>query len=274
MPKLTAANPLDLVGTYFVHPRTGRLIPPIAGADPSTDQDDDADDVDDVDDTDAGDDDAAGAAGDDDTDDDTGAGDGDGDGDDDGEEDELPDGVKEVLRKERQRRRKAEKENRRLRRASKPKPKPKPKPPADDAGDDEGRDVPDQSVVKLRRANLRMALAEKGYDTSRARAVVRLLDDVEYDDDDEPVNLDDALEEAEEEYGADLVRPEPRKRPRPPKIDGKDGAGGAKPPNLTADELAAAEAAGKTPEEWESLKSVKTLDDWTALEKKRRDAAK
>ena len=33
---------------------------------------------------------------------------------------------------------------------------------------------------------------------------------------------------------------------------------------LTPEELRAAEAAGKTPTQWASLKGVKTLDDWEA----------
>jgi flagellar biosynthesis GTPase FlhF len=59
-------------------------------------------------------------------------------------------------------------------------------------------------TAKLRRANLLIALAEKGLTGGKAKAAARLLDGVEFDDDDEPTNIDDALTAAKAEYGPEM----------------------------------------------------------------------
>ena len=71
---------------------------------------------------------------------------------------------------------------------------------------EEGKQLAEQATGKLRQANLRDAIAEKGFTGPQAKAVARLLDSIEYDDSDEPTNLDARLEAAAGEYG-DLVKP-------------------------------------------------------------------
>jgi hypothetical protein len=115
---------------------------------------------------------------------------------------------------------------------------------------EDGKALAATATDKLRLANLRDALADKGFAGAKAKAVVRLLDGVEYDDGDEPTNLDAVLKTAEKEYG-ELVKPG---KPAAPDID-PGGGGGGKAPALTADELAAAKAAGMTPEEYANYKS-------------------
>jgi hypothetical protein len=66
---------------------------------------------------------------------------------------------------------------------------------------EDGRKLGEAATGKLRSANLRDALAEKGFSGARAKAVARLLSGVEYDDEDEPKNLDARLKAAESEYG-------------------------------------------------------------------------
>jgi hypothetical protein len=64
----------------------------------------------------------------------------------------------------------------------------------------------EKATAKLRNANLRDAIAAKGFSGPQAKAVAKLLDGLEYDGDDEPTNLDARLEAAGEEYG-DFVTP-------------------------------------------------------------------
>lgn len=66
---------------------------------------------------------------------------------------------------------------------------------------EDGRKFGETATSKLRNVNLRDALAEKGFTGQRSKAVAKLLSGVEYDDDDEPKNLDAALKAAEAEYG-------------------------------------------------------------------------
>jgi hypothetical protein len=107
---------------------------------------------------------------------------------------------------------------------------------------------------KLRKANLISALADKGLTGSKAKAAARLLDDVQYDDDDEPTNLDDAIKAAKAEYGDDQFK---AVKPKPGDINSGGGGGEDRDgPSLTADELAAAKAADMTPEEYAAYKST------------------
>jgi hypothetical protein len=66
---------------------------------------------------------------------------------------------------------------------------------------EDGRKLAESATGKLRTANLRDALAEKGFSGARSKAVARLLSGVEYDADDEPKNLDARLKAAESEFG-------------------------------------------------------------------------
>lgn len=224
----------------------GAMLPAMTGGAPE-DEEDDGDDED-------GDDDDATSE--DDTDEGRGEGDGDDDGargdddeDDDLDEDELPEKVKQALRKERRARRRAERTARRLQRGAKDRrggrDDDRPARPADDDG------KPDAGTQKLQKANLLLALADKGYRGSQARLVSRLLDDVEFDDNDQPANLDDVLEEAQEVYGDALGRPARPAKPKAPKTDG--GAGPkqtGKPAALTAEESKYARAFGMSAEKY------------------------
>jgi hypothetical protein len=96
--------------------------------------------------------------------------------------------------------------------------------------------------------------------------VVRLVDGarVEFDDQGNPKNV--------EQLVTDLVKDKPflvgqaPAAPAPGGINAGDGTSGGPPPNLTADELGAAKASGMTPERYAAMKSVKTLDDWKAIQ--------
>jgi hypothetical protein len=73
---------------------------------------------------------------------------------------------------------------------------------------EEGSQKLEAATRKARDVNLRSALNDLGFNGSRAKAAARLLDGVDFDDDDEPTNLKAALKAAEREYG-DLVKPTP-----------------------------------------------------------------
>lgn len=213
---------------------SGDWFPIIAGADASTD-DEGADD----------------GQADDGQQDGTGDDAGSDDGDDDGRQaDDDATRLKAALEKERKARRAAEKRARDAERNAKPKPdKPEAKP---ETGDDPAARVTD----KLRRANLKAALADEGITGQQAKAAMRLLDGVEYDTDDEPTNLADALEAAEALYGKATVRGQAK--PKAPAADGGagSGSGDGQGPRLTADELAYAKEFGMTPEEYAAHKST------------------
>lgn len=67
----------------------------------------------------------------------------------------------------------------------------------------DGDEAKAQGTAKLRSANLITALADKGLTGGKARAAARLLT-VEFDDKDEPSNLDDAITAAKAEFGEEL----------------------------------------------------------------------
>lgn len=239
---------LDGVDGWLVQ-STGRFIPLIAGADGA--DDDEKDEEKDESETDSEEDDEQEE---DDSDDEE-----DSDEEDDSE-DALPDAVKAILSKERKARRDAEKRARQAERKLKAKPKPKPKPTAKkvDEADDDGDEtvVPDTGTVKLRKANLLTALADEGYAGKQARMLARLLDDVDYTDDDEPVDLTDALEALEEEYGTELVaKTDTPARRKAPKVNGRDGRREKRGPRLSAEEMQYAEAFGMTAEEYATYKA-------------------
>lgn len=207
---------------------SGRWFPIIAGADGADEQGTEG-----------------GAAGDGQTDDDSGDGADDEVGD--AEGDDASDDVarlKAALEKERKDRRAAEKRARDAERNAKPdKPKAEAKP---ETGEDPAAKVTD----KLRRANLKAALADEGITGPQAKAAMRLIDGVDYDDDDEPTNLADALKAAEETFGKAAVRG--TTKPKAPGADGGAGSaqGDDQGPKLTADELEYAKAFGLSPEEY------------------------
>lgn len=113
---------------------------------------------------------------------------------------------------------------------------------------EEGKQAAEKATAKLRQANLIGALADKGITGAKAKAAARLLDDVEYDDTDEPTNLDAAIKAASEVYGADQFKT--GGGASRPNVNGNEGNEGGDPPNLTAEELAIAKSFGMTPDEY------------------------
>lgn len=202
--------------------------------------------------------------------------DGDGDEGNDGDEDQegsdpeagLSDEVKAILKKERDARRAAERKAKRLAREAREKDKPR-----EDPKKDEGSPV-DAITLKIRKANLKAALADEGITGKHAKAAMRLLEGLSFDEDDEPENLADALEDAEETYGTQVVRGTPQEgdgtspRRAAPRINGGSGKGGGKGPRLTAEELNAAKQAGMSPERYEAFKNVSNLKDYEELQRK------
>jgi hypothetical protein len=93
---------------------------------------------------------------------------------------------------------------------------------------EDGRTLAESATGKLRTVNLRDALAEKGFAGARAKALARLLSGVEYDDEDEPKNLDARLKAAEAEYG-DIA-----KATGSGGFDGGVRGGGGKPQDMNA----------------------------------------
>jgi hypothetical protein len=104
------------------------------------------------------------------------------------------------------------------------------------------------ATEKLRKANLITALSDEGITGGKAKAAARLLDAVEYDDNDEPTNLADAITAAKAEYGEDMFKgatpapppdpPDHHHGPRPPVTPDEDAALAAIFPQLRSrDEL-------------------------------------
>jgi hypothetical protein len=103
---------------------------------------------------------------------------------------------------------------------------------------EEGRKLGESATTKLRNVNLRDALSEMGFSGNRAKAVARLLSNVEFNDDDEPKNLAQRLKAAEKEYG-DIAKPSGSA----PSFDGGPRGGPEKPLDMNA---AIRRAAGRT----------------------------
>lgn len=118
---------------------------------------------------------------------------------------------------------------------------------------EDGKALATAATDKLRRANLMAALHDAG--VQNVKAAVRLLDGVEYDDSDEPKNLDDAVKSAKAEFGEQMFQ---AIKPGPANINGGGGNGAPSDgPSLTADEWAAATAAGMSPEEFKHYQDPK-----------------
>lgn len=179
--------------------------------------------------------------------------------DDEVDEDELPDNVKEILKKNRAELRKAKRELREAReakRSAKPaaKPKPKPKPADGDEDDDPPSEREVKATQKLQRANLISALSKSkhGLTDPAAAAKLAITDGLaDFDEDDEPQDIDDLVKDLVDEYA--FLKGEKPKR-RAPNVDSGNGRTKTAP-KLTADELKAAKAADMTPEEYAAFKS-------------------
>jgi hypothetical protein len=129
------------------------------------------------------------------------------------------------------------------------------------------------ATAKVQKANLLNVLADKGLTGGKARAAARLLDDVEYDDDGEPTNLDAALDAAKAAFGETQFTPADPAKPAPPNLNGGAGSQPGPTPNLTAEEIKAAEDAGIAPQTYEALKEVQSYEDWVAMRERIKAAA-
>lgn len=107
---------------------------------------------------------------------------------------------------------------------------------------EDGRRASEAATATLRKANLLLALADKGLVGSKAKAAARLLDDVEYDASDEPKNLDARITAAKAEFGEDLFKgatpADKDDKKDPDKKDDKDPDthAGPRPPQPDKDE--------------------------------------
>lgn len=117
----------------------------------------------------------------------------------------------------------------------------------------------------IRDANLKLALSspEHGFASPKLALLAVKEHGVEFDDDHNPTNLEEVI--------AAVVAAEPAlvgtpTKPKPPSTNSGDGKQEGPKIDLTAEELAAADAAGKTPEEWQALKGVKNIEDFNALQ--------
>lgn len=133
----------------------------------------------------------------------------------------------------------------------------------------------EKTTTKARDANLKLALVDGDFGLVNTKAAMTLLkaEGIEFDEDDEPVDLADAI--------AELVEANPFLKKADAKSDddedeeddtGKDvntggGSKNASAPNLTATELKAAKAAGKTPKQFAAMRDAKTLDEIEAAKK-------
>jgi hypothetical protein len=136
------------------------------------------------------------------------------------------------------------------------------------AADAEGKVA--QAEQRLRTANLIAELARPEHGIVNAKAAAKLIDGVEYDDDGEPTNLDTLLPAFLDENPY-LKTTAAVADPKPVGTGANAGAGtqGAKPPDLTADELAYAAKHGMTPERYAQMKGTDaamtvTLDQYLA----------
>lgn len=130
----------------------------------------------------------------------------------------------------------------------------------------EAEDKATKAERTLRKANLISALNHPDLNLVDARAAAKLIEGVEYDDDGEPSNLG-RLDEADSLIAKFLaehpyLRGE-RAKPTPPPTDAREG-GDRRTPQLSAEEIAAAERAGMSHEEYAAYKGGATLADLEA----------
>jgi hypothetical protein len=129
---------------------------------------------------------------------------------------------------------------------------------------DEGRQQAEEGKRLAREAKTLTALADKGLAGAKAKAALRLLDGIEYDDQHEPTNLVEVLATAKAEYGEDMFSPPTPPRPTPPNINPGPGNTPGPAPDLTAEEVEAANKAGIDPKRYAAMKTVTTHEEWLA----------
>lgn len=119
----------------------------------------------------------------------------------------------------------------------------------------DARDALNATTSKVRAANLKVALGDSKYGLASAKAAATLLqaEGVEFDDNDEPIGLDEAVNSLVE---ANPFLTGEKPKPKAPNVNGGDGKGGGSKVELTTEELAFAESFGMTPEEYAANKEV------------------
>lgn len=120
------------------------------------------------------------------------------------------------------------------------------------------------ATATLQRGYLLAELAKPEHGLVDAETAAALITDVQYDDDGRPVNLADRITALVEAKG--FLKAGPTPPPAAPQINGGSGTQQVPPPNLSADEIKAAQAAGKSPEDWNALKNVQSIEDWNRLQ--------
>lgn len=133
----------------------------------------------------------------------------------------------------------------------------------------EARDKAKLATERVRNANLKAALYDKAQELGvvSPSLALKALDrkKIEWDDSDEPANLEPVLEALLDEEPA--LKATPRKKT--PSTDAGGGVGGGEPPKLTAEQLQAAKDLGYTdPAEYIADMNLKTISDWTARREK------
>ena len=127
----------------------------------------------------------------------------------------------------------------------------------------EARDRAKVATEKARNANLKSALYDKAADLGIGSPSLALKalnrSKIEWDDSDEPSNIEAVLEALLEEEP--LLKASPKKRT--PTTDAGGGAGSGEPPQLSQEQLeAAAELGYSDPAEYAADMNLKTLADW------------
>lgn len=127
----------------------------------------------------------------------------------------------------------------------------------------EAHDRVKNATEKLRNANLKGALYDKAVEhgIGSPSLALKALDrkKIEWDDDDEPSNLDEVLVALLEEEP--LLKASPKKKTV--STDAGGGSGSGEPPSLTQDELEAARLLGYTnPADYAADKELKDINDW------------
>jgi hypothetical protein len=121
---------------------------------------------------------------------------------------------------------------------------------------EEARDALNATTSKVRAANLKVALGDSRYGLASAKAAATLLqaEGVEFDENDEPIGLDEAVT-ALVDANPFLTGEKPK--PKAPNTNGGSGSGAVAPVvELTAEELDMAKSFGLTPEKYAANKDV------------------
>jgi hypothetical protein len=110
-----------------------------------------------------------------------------------------------------------------------------------------------KATENTRKANLLVALGDSKHGLVSAAAAARLAEGVEYDDNDQPTNVDAVATKLKESFDF-LKGTAPAPKPGDINPGGGAGGGGGNEPVLTAEELTAAQQSNMSPAEWAHYK--------------------